>query len=89
MRIAGLDAAPALPDNAWHRIRVLRDRASGRIDVWSDAQEQPLFTVVDRNFTCGQIGIGSFDETGDFDDVQLRSEDGPSTADKSSAAARR
>jgi hypothetical protein len=75
VRIAGLEAPPALPDNSWHRIRVVRDRVSGRIDVWSDVQDQPLFTVVDRTFTCGQIGIGSFDETGDFDDVELTSSD--------------
>jgi len=75
-RIAGIDAPPALPDTSWHRIRVRRDVSSGRIEVWSDVQDQPLFTVVDRHFSCGQIGIGSFDETGDFDDVELTSEDG-------------
>jgi len=76
VRIAGIDAPPALPDTGWHRIRVRRDAASGGIDVWSDVQGQPLFTMVDRHFSCGQIGIGSFDEMGDFDDVELTSEDG-------------
>lgn len=75
VRIAGLDAPAALPDTSWHRIRVLRDAASGRISVWSDVQSAPLFTVTDRTFTCGDIGIGSFDETGDFDDVELKSDD--------------
>jgi hypothetical protein len=76
VRIAGIDASPALPDTSWHHIRVRRDISSGRIDVWSDVENQPLFTIVDRHFSCGQIGIGSFDETGDFDDVELTSEDG-------------
>ncbi|HUI42300.1 MAG TPA: hypothetical protein VL523_10050 [Terriglobia bacterium] len=75
VRIAGLEAPPALPDTEWHRIRIARDVASGRISVWSDVQTGPLFTVVDRTFTCGAIGIGSFDETGDFDDVALESND--------------
>jgi hypothetical protein len=75
VRIAGLAAAPALPDNAWHQIRVRRDAATGAIGVWSDVQSKPLFTVADRTFACGRIGIGSFDETGDFDDVDLRSDD--------------
>ena len=82
VRIAGLDAQPALPDSAWHQIRVLRDVTSGRIEVWSDVSNQPLFTVVDRTFKCGQVGIGSFDETGDFDDVDLRSDDSGCTPDK-------
>lgn len=75
VRIAGLDAQPALPDASWHQIRVLRDASSGRVEVWSDVSSQPLFTMVDRTFECGQVGIGSFDETGDFDDVDLRSDD--------------
>lgn len=75
VRIAGLDAPAALPDTSWHHIRVLRDAATGRISVWSDVQPAPIFTVTDHTFTCGKIGIGSFDETGDFDDVELRSDD--------------
>jgi hypothetical protein len=75
VRIAGLDAQPALPDQSWHQIRVRRDASTGRIEVWSDVSSQLLFAVVDRSFTCGQLGIGSFDETGDFDDVDLRSDD--------------
>jgi hypothetical protein len=75
VRIAGMEAPPVLPDRAWHRIRVRRDATSGRIEVWSDVESRPLFSVVDRTFTCGQVGIGSFDETGDFDDVELESND--------------
>ena len=26
-------------------------------------------TAVDKTFTWGQVGIGSFDDTGNFDDV--------------------
>ena len=74
VRIAGVEAVPALPDTSWHQIRVVRDAQSGLIEVSSDVQNQPLFTVMDRTFTCGQIGLGSFDETGDFDDVTLESD---------------
>ncbi len=74
-RIAGLDAPPALPDGSWHHIRVSRDTPSGLIEVFVDRQETPLFNVDDRTFVCGWVGIGSFDETGDFDDVALRSND--------------
>ena len=74
-RVAGTDAPPALPDRDWHLVRVERNASSGAIDVYSDFQAGPIFSVVDRTFTCGQIGIGSFDETGDFDDVSLISDD--------------
>jgi hypothetical protein len=74
-RIAGVEAAPALPDAAWHKVRVQRDVSSGSIKVFVDEEPQPRFSVVDSTFKCGQVGFGSFDETGDFADVKLSSED--------------
>jgi hypothetical protein len=74
-RLAGIDAPPALPDHDWHLIRVERNPTSGAIDVYSDVQGGPMFSVVDRTFTCGQIGIGSFDETGDFGNLTLIGDD--------------
>jgi hypothetical protein len=74
-RIAGIDAPPALPDREWRHVRVTRDARAGTIQVFIDGAHEPLFSVVDDTFTCGQVGIGSFDETGDFDDVVLSSGD--------------
>ena len=74
-RIAGLEAAPALPDTNWHKVRVERDVTSGSIKVFVDGEPQPRFSVVDNTFKCGQVGLGSFDETGDFADVKLSSRD--------------
>ena len=74
-RIAGLEAAPALPDMNWHKVRVERDVNSGSIKVFVDDESQPRFSVIDTTFKCGQVGLGSFDETGDFTDVKLSSND--------------
>jgi hypothetical protein len=74
-RIAGTEAPPALPDREWHRVRLVRDAATGSIEVFMDEAKKPLFSVIDDTFTCGQIGLGSFDETGDFTDVKLESAD--------------
>lgn len=72
-RIAGIEAAPALPDTSWHKVRVERDVDSGTIKVFVDSDAQPRFSVVDKTFKCGQVGLGSFDETGDYADVKLSS----------------
>lgn len=56
-------------NNEWHHARVVRDVDSGRIDVFFDDMETPVMTAVDKTFTWGQVGIGSFDDTGNFDDV--------------------
>ena len=74
-RLADMEAAPVLPDKDWHRIRVRRDVHSGSIEVFVDAERSPRFSVIDHTFTCGQVGLGSFDETGDFADVRLTSAD--------------
>lgn len=74
-RIAGTEAQPALPNTNWHTIRVVRNVKTGLIQVYSDVQKKPLFSVVDHHFTCGQIGLGSFDETGDFADLKIKSSD--------------
>lgn len=58
-------------NNEWHRARIVRDVESGRIEVYFDDMETPAMTAVDRTLTSGQIGIGSFDDTGNFDDVRL------------------
>ena len=72
-RITGAGSKPALPDQAWHDIRVVRDVPSGSIDVFVDKNTTPLFHVVDHTFNHGQVGLGSFDETGDFSAFHLTS----------------
>lgn len=58
-------------DNAWHHARIVRDVDSGKIEVFFDDMETPAMTAVDKTFTWGQVGIGSFDDTGNFDDVKV------------------
>lgn len=56
-------------DNGWHHARIVRDVESGAIEVYFDDMETPVMTAVDKTFVHGQIGIGSFDDMGNFDDV--------------------
>lgn len=58
-------------DGTWHQIKIVRDVESGRIDVYFDDMKKPAKSVVDKTFTWGQIGIGSFDDKGYFDDITL------------------
>lgn len=71
-RIAGEGSAAALPTEDWHRIRVVREAASGKIEVYADDDPKPRFAVVDESFRYGWVGLGSFNETGEFDDFELR-----------------
>ena len=58
-------------DESWHRVKIVRTVADGKIEVYFDDMDTPVMTARDKTFTSGQIGLGSFDDTGDWDDVKL------------------
>jgi hypothetical protein len=70
-RIDDGKAAPVLTDQAWHRIRVERDPASGRIDVFVDGSPAPVLSARDTTLRAGRVGFGSFDETAEFKDIVI------------------
>ncbi len=51
-------------DGKRHRVRVRRVTGSGQITVWFDDMETPIMQATDRRFVRGQIGFGSFDDSG-------------------------
>ena len=57
--------------DTWHNVKVVRDTAKGTIDVYFDDMTKPHMSVVDKTFGKGRIGIGSFDDMNDFDDIKL------------------
>jgi hypothetical protein len=59
-------------DDEWHHVRVKRDAESGLIQVFFDDMETPVMEATDKTFTSGTVGIGSFDDPGQFDNVKLR-----------------
>ena len=58
----------------WHHARVVRNTASGKIEVFFDDMTKPVMTAVDKTFGAGRVGVGSFDDTGNFDDVRVYAE---------------
>jgi hypothetical protein len=58
-------------DDAWHHVRVVRKVEDGTIEVFYDDMKTPVMTAKDRTFTRGRVGVGSFDDTGNWDYVKL------------------
>jgi hypothetical protein len=56
----------------WHEVKVVRRVDDGTIAVYFDDLEKPFMTAKDKTFTWGQIGVGTFDDHGNFDDITLR-----------------
>lgn len=58
-------------DDKWHTVRVTRNVDSGKVEVFFDDLKTPLMSVSDKTFGEGRIGIGSFDDMNEFDDIEL------------------
>jgi hypothetical protein len=58
-------------DDAWHNVKVTRNVADGSIAVYFDDMQEPVMTATDKTFAWGKIGIGAFDDLGNFDDIVL------------------
>lgn len=59
-------------DDQWHHVRIVRDVESGSIEVFFDDMDEPVMTAKDKTFTWGRVGLGSFDDTGDWDEFELK-----------------
>lgn len=59
-------------DGKWHTVKIVRKVEDGLIEVYFDDMETPQKVAHDKTFTWGQIGLGSFDDLGLWDDVVIR-----------------
>ncbi len=55
----------------WHTVRLVRDARTGSIKVYFDDMTTPVMTAVNTRFVSGKVGVGSFDDTGQFDNIRL------------------
>jgi len=60
-----------LTDTSWHAFKVTYDEATAKIQAYLDDLDTPILTAVDRTLGHGLAGVGSFDDTGYFDDIKL------------------
>ena len=62
---------PQLKDQNWHRVRLERDGATGRIEVYVDGSKAPVLAASDTTIRVGRVGLGSFDDTGEFRNIEI------------------
>jgi len=58
--------------DGWHKVRIVRKVDDGTIQVYFDDMNKPIMVAEDKNFTWGRIGVGSFDDIGNYDDIVIR-----------------
>jgi len=55
--------------NSWHKVRIERVTESGSIKIFFDGEH--IMETTDTHFVNGRIGFGSFDDTGQFDNIKI------------------
>jgi hypothetical protein len=58
-------------DDQWHRVKVVRKVGDGSIAVYWDDMKTPTMTAEDKTFLWGQVGVGSFDDSGFWSEVRI------------------
>jgi hypothetical protein len=58
--------------DGWHKLRVVRRVKDGTIECYFDDMKKPLMTAKDTTFGAGLVGIGTFDDHGNFAEIELR-----------------
>jgi hypothetical protein len=57
--------------DGWHHVRILRTVKDGLIQVYFDDMKSPAMSSHDQTFAHGRLGVGSFDDTGMFDEIRI------------------
>jgi hypothetical protein len=58
-------------DDRWHHVKVVRTAGDGGIAVYFDDMKAPVMTATDKTFAAGRVGVGSFDDTGNWANVKV------------------
>jgi hypothetical protein len=73
VRISSEAGPPAFAAaNRWYHVRLMHDGESGAVQVMVDGRRIPALHAIDLSLKAGRVGIGSFDETGDFKNVKIQ-----------------
>jgi hypothetical protein len=56
----------------WHTVKVIRKPSDGTIEIYFDDMQKPVMTAKDKTFGSGRIGVGTFDDTCQWDDIVVR-----------------
>jgi len=59
-------------DDEWHNVMIVRNAKDGTIKVFFDNMKTPIMVAKNTKFTWGRVGLGSFDDKGEWDNLELR-----------------
>jgi hypothetical protein len=74
VRVSLLEGPPSFDSMDWTPVKLVFDGDVGRCYVEVNGKRSPSLEAVDLSLRWGRVGLGSFNETGDFRNVKIRGE---------------
>lgn len=74
VRMSSLDGPASLTTQDWIPVKLVFDGDSGHCYVEVNGKRNPSLDAVDLSLRWGRVGMGSFDETGDFRNIKVTGE---------------
>jgi len=72
VRISSTRGPSAFPvTKKWYHVTLTHDAVAGTVDVSVNGEPIPALHAVDVSLGAGRLGLGSFDETGEFRNVKI------------------
>ncbi len=57
--------------NVWRKVRIERKASDGTVRVFFENMKEPIMVAEDKTFGPGEIGFGSFDDTGKITNIRV------------------
>ena len=74
VRLSSLEGPATLTGEEWHRMRLVYDGRTGKVEVFVNGQTSPSMQAVDTSLGAGKVGLGSFFDLGSFRRVRITGE---------------
>jgi hypothetical protein len=74
VRISAEEGPGSLKGEEWHKVRLLYDAGTGKVEVWVNGESSLSLRAVDWSLGAGCFGIGSFFDLGSFRNLRYRGE---------------
>ncbi|MBM3745235.1 MAG: hypothetical protein FJW34_05515 [Acidobacteria bacterium] len=74
VRISSLEGPATLTSEEWHKVRLIYDGRTGKVEVFVNGTTSPSMQAVDATHGAGKVGIGSFFDLGSFRRVRTTGE---------------
>lgn len=74
VRISSQDGPATLTGEDWHKVRLVYDGRTGKVEVFVNGVTSPSMQAVDTTLGAGKVGLGSFFDLGQFRRVRITGE---------------